>query len=201
MVLGKSYHSSPYMFLDSIQRGHKVLVLGGGTGRNLPEILDQTGISGKVYYFESSMSMMTRARKRLSSAQRAQVEFILAKDFQRIPPMQADVVITQYFLDVLEDNDIKMLFQQIRSRTKMSCQWLFVDFFPERKKIRWTQLMISVFRVMTGLRRKDLPDYDLYFHHFGWVKQKETILKGGWIKARVYQRTAFSINPKINSLK
>ncbi|MEX2567090.1 MAG: class I SAM-dependent methyltransferase [Cyclobacteriaceae bacterium] len=201
MVLGKSFLSSPYLFLDTIRSGNQVLVLGGGTGKNLREILNQTGASGKVYYFESSSSMLARARNRLGPEQRVKVEFILASDFKKIPIMQADVIITQYFLDLLEDKDLVLLFRQIQSRTKMGCKWIFVDFFPERKKIKWTQLMITVFRLMTGHRRKDLPEYEPYFRHFGWEKQKEKTLKGGWIKARLYQRMAFSINPKISSLK
>src|SRR5690554_1216795 len=62
-ALGKPYRESKTLFLEMLEEGDKVLYLGGGTGRNLPVILERIGESGKIIYIEAASRMIEQAEK------------------------------------------------------------------------------------------------------------------------------------------
>jgi len=148
--LGRSYRESKFTFLEKLQEGDKVLYLGGGTGRNLSAILDRVGDSGKVFYMESSVQMIEKAKKKISLGLEYRVNFLHQSDFTAIPLETFDVVVTQYFLDILPDRSIHRLFQEINKRPHKNRQWIFVDFFEVKGKIWLINLMIYFFKFFTG---------------------------------------------------
>jgi len=168
LVLGKSYRNSKSAFLENLDIGNQVLYIGGGTGGNLAEISDRIGETGKVYFMEASAKMIEKAKNKLPPTLKSRIIFLHESDFATIPLETFDVVLTQYFLDILPDSNIHKLFKEIGRRTHDHSRWIFVDFFEVRGK-RWLiQLMIHFFRVFTGNPRKDLPDYGYYFENYGW---------------------------------
>lgn len=191
--LGKSYKRSKLRFLRKIKEGDKVLYLGGGTGENLAQIMDRVGETGKVFYIEASSEMLKRAKKRISVNLRSRIVFLHQSQFSEIPLENFNIVLTQYFLDILPDRDIDELFQEIASRVECSTQWIFVDFFKTKEK-RWLlPLMVVFFRVFTGNPRKNLPDYQKHFVDHGWhILQKEAF-DSGFIQAWLLKRK----NPKV----
>lgn len=178
-VLGKSYRKSKHAFLEKINKGDKVLYIGGGTGENLPEILQRTGERGMVIYMEASSQMIEKAKMRIPSSLKSQIQFLHQSDFLQIPFENFNLVLTQYFMDILPDKEICKLFEAINIRTDRNTQWIFVDFFEVKGKRRLLGLMISFFQIFTGNPRKDLPQYDRYFNLQGWeINQKQSFDKG-----------------------
>ncbi|GAB4107676.1 hypothetical protein GCM10028791_01220 [Echinicola sediminis] len=187
-VLGKSYQKSKGAFLNEILPGSTVLYIGGGSGVNLPVISEKAGVTGKVFFVEASEKMLERAKKQKRIEKCGNLVFLHQTEFSKLPEVVFDVVVTQYFLDVLSDPQINGLFKEMERRSHAHSKWLLVDFFdlPER---RWLQfLMISFFRMVTRHPRKDLPDYGRFFSRFNWLKKKEQHFKRGWIKAEVFQK-------------
>lgn len=182
-VLGKPYQNSKSIFLDKMGRGNKVLYLGGGTGANLPFILEQIGPKGSVFYVEASAKMIRKAKGRVKPDQLPQIRFLHQSDFSRIPLRTYDVILTQFFLDILPDHEINRLFEEVGRRTDSSSQWIFLDFFPIVEKKRLIRLMIAFFRGTTGNPRKDLPDYTRYFESHGWKMEEKEMLQRGFIQA------------------
>src|SRR5690554_3751220 len=146
------------------------------------------GESGKIIYIEAASRMIEKAKKSIPSNLGSRVIFLHQSDFSAIPLASFDVVITQYLLDILPDEDIDQLFQQITKRSDEHSRWIFVDFFEVRGK-RWlVKLMIRFFRFFTGNPRKDLPNYEDYFIKNGWqIYNRKTLDKGfiqGWLLKR-----------------
>jgi len=187
-VLGKSYQNSKYIFLDRIGRGDKVLYLGGGTGANLSSILEHIGEEGKIFYMEASRSMIEKARNRLTSDQASQIIFLHRADFSEIPFEKFDLVLTQFFLDILPDDEIVKLFEELEQRMSQDARWIFVDFFSVAERKWLIKLMIAFFRIFTGNLRKDLPDYSRHFAHYGWTIDERISLDMGFIEAWVMRR-------------
>src|SRR5690554_1449726 len=98
-ILGSTYFSSKYLFLEEIEAGDKVLYLGGGTGVNLPFVVKRVGASGKVIYMESSAEMIKKAKRRIPVSLLHRIKFLQQSDFTEIPNEKYDKVLTQYFLD------------------------------------------------------------------------------------------------------
>lgn len=106
--LGKKYTQSKYIFLDRLQRGSKVLILGGGTGENLLEIVQRVGEKGTVYFVEASSAMIHRAKRRFRPVLPTNIKFIHSADFSQLSNIKPDFIITQYFLDVLSDEQLEV---------------------------------------------------------------------------------------------
>lgn len=188
LVLGRAYRKSKNSFLSDFDQGDLILYVGGGTGANLVEMLRQIGDEGEVCYVEASFQMIERAKNRVPTHLQSRISFINESDFSKIPLRTFDRVITQYFLDILSDQEILKLFQEISFRTDKNSQWIFVDFF-EVKGRRWlVKSMILFFRAITHNPRKELPEYRKYFDRFGWQIEKTQLFNQGFIQAWMLER-------------
>jgi ubiquinone/menaquinone biosynthesis C-methylase UbiE len=190
LLLGKSYQYSKLLYFDQLKEGDQVLYLGGGTGANLPEILGRIGPGGSVHYIEASGQMIEKARKRTMPMpeQRSSIVFLHQSEFSKIPEHAYDVVLTQFFLDILPEDEIEKLFQELDKRVSPNTRWIFVDFFPVVGSKWLIKIMIWFFRLSTRNPRKDLPDYARYFRNNGWELKEQKWLQKGFIQAWVLKR-------------
>ncbi|WP_439482073.1 class I SAM-dependent methyltransferase [Cyclobacterium plantarum] len=199
LLLGNQFQASKTAFLHTIEKGDQVLVVGGGVGANMPELLRRCGEKGKVVYMEASASMIRLCRKGLDKDLLKQVVFIHASTFNALPDLKFDVVITQYFLDVLPDEQIDRLFGALQSKVDKPTRWIFVDFYPLSSKMVQLKTMINAFRLLTRHARKDLPEYEGYFNKWGWQEMESMIYCQGFYQARIYGLAPNSINPETSS--
>jgi hypothetical protein len=201
LALGRGYIKSKWALLENINSGDTVWFIGGGTGANLPEILKRCGSNGKVIYTEASEIMLQKARKNLSPEIIHQVKFICLGDFKLPSDVKVDVIITQFFLDVLTDTSINSLFEQVGKRASTAARWIFLDFYPVINKKIFIRLMIGFFNLLTGHPRKELPEYDLFFQKWGWREIKTTSFKDGFYMAKLYKAPPKAIRLATTSLK
>lgn len=185
--LGRQFTQSQYIYLDSIRTGQTVLILGGGSGENLPEIVEAIGAKGRIYFMDASSKMIERAKGRLKPVP-PNIQFIHSADFSRICTANPDVILTQYFLDVLSNEQLEILFEQLAEVGDKHTEWIFVDFYGIPEK-RWLiRILIGLFRIAVDHPRNDLPDYAYYFDRWGWKEKKGCSFMEGFIQAKVYKR-------------
>jgi|GEM_PF-457232 len=201
LILGKRFHRSKWAFLEIIQPGDTVWLIGGGTGVTLPDILKRCGKKGKVIYMEASVKMLEKAKARIHSNLKIQVKFICAADFKLSKKDKIDVIVTQFLLDVLTDHSINTLFEKVSQNVSHSTRWLFLDFYPVKNKIWLIRLMITGFSILAKHPRKELPDYDYFFQTWGWQEIKTTHFEKGFYRAKVYKLALKPIKSDIISLK
>ena len=187
--LGKKYTQSKYTYLERIQRGSKVLILGGGTGENLPEIVQRIGELGTVYFMEASSAMIHRAKRRFRPVLPTNIKFIHSADFSQLSNIKPDFILTHYFLDVLSDEQLEVLFDTLTGNTEKDTEWTFVDFFAVKKKRRLIRNLIGLFRMVVDHPRSDLPDYACFFNRWGWKEREACSFMEGFIQAKVYRRS------------
>ncbi|MBD8488433.1 class I SAM-dependent methyltransferase [Echinicola sp. CAU 1574] len=183
LVLGKGYRESKLAFLDHINNGDKVLIVGGGTGSNLSYIRSMVGGNGEICFVEASEKMIEKAKKNTKAVGQGNIEFIHQSDFQDLPLKKFDVIITQYLLDILPEKELDNLFGELQKRLAQSAKWIFTDFF-NRSDRRWIQfVMIQFFRIITKNPRNDLPNYKFFFDKYGWYISDSKNYKGDWIRS------------------
>jgi SAM-dependent methyltransferase len=185
--LGRQFPKSKYIYLDSIRTGQTVLILGGGTGENLPEIVERIGAQGKVYFMDASKAMIEKAKGRFKRVP-PNIQFIHCADFSQIRTVNPDVILTQYFLDVLSNKQLEILFDQLAEVDNKHTEWIFVDFYGIPEKRRLIKMLIGIFRIAVDHPRKDLPDYAHYFDRWGWKEKESCRFMDGFIQAKVYKR-------------
>jgi ubiquinone/menaquinone biosynthesis C-methylase UbiE len=172
------------MFFDSIMPDMYIWCLGGGAGALLPTLLSKNSPNGRVVFTEASVEMLKVAKRKVEERNRSRVIFHHNETFNWPISRKADLIICQYFLDVLTEKQLEAFFSRLEDVTHPSTQMLFVDFYPHPSHRLLMNTMIHAFRWLTGHPRKDLPDYDHYFEKFGWCTLQEKKFKNGFIKAK-----------------
>lgn len=84
-----------------------------------------------------------------------------------------DLVTTHFFLDCLSERDVDVLLLQVKPLLKRDARWVVSEFkipaglmrLPGRLLV-WT--LYAAFRLLTGLRIRQLPDYAAAFHRHGF---------------------------------
>src|SRR5690606_29589081 len=167
-IFGKAIEESQNILIPFIPAKAKVLIIGGGTGKLLPKILQQEkGV--KITYMELSEQMIKAARKRLRPEQQSQVDYMSGK-IDVIVGKEFDVIITLFVLDMYSQEGLKELMRELDQLLKKNGLWLFADFDVISKNpiVRKSQLflvwlMYRFFALTTSLATKSLPDYSAAF--------------------------------------
>lgn len=141
----------------------QVLVLGGGPGWVLTELLRQCP-AARVLYLETSAAMLARAQARLarrSPEKQSQVAFRQGSERNLRPGEQFDAVITFFVLDCFTLDDFPGALARLQAARRPGAPWLVADFRPPH---RWWQrgllrAMYLFFGAAVGLRARQLPPW------------------------------------------
>jgi ubiquinone/menaquinone biosynthesis C-methylase UbiE len=174
LVFGKALLSARRIHLHLIKPEHRVLILGGGTGEVLEVILGNNP-DQEVTYWESSGKMMSLSRRRNEIYDSATVTWIEEPYPSERSSGNYDVVITNFFLDLFDDQELKTVGERIYKDLNEEGLWIFTDFRSEPGRDNWQssfiRLMYLFFRITTGLKTQKLAD----FHGFFESRNLETI--------------------------
>ncbi|WP_210521446.1 class I SAM-dependent methyltransferase [Hymenobacter terricola] len=176
-----------------------VLILGGGTGWVLAEVLSQRP-AATVLYLEASRNMLARARARLSREcpqAMPQVEFRHGTQAALGPAEGFDAVITFFVLDCIAGADMAGALARLRAAQRPGAPWLLADFRPARRG--WRQvllaLMYTFFRLTTGLQARELPDLRAALAHLGLQFSSRGTFFGGAVEALVFTEQQLTPHP------
>jgi tRNA (cmo5U34)-methyltransferase len=172
-------------FLKDIPRNSKVLIIGGGTGWILPEVLDAAP-DCRIWYVEASSEMIRLARQKVSAS--AEVDFIHGTDKSLPERVAFDFAITNFVLDSFSENAIQRLGYQLRTQLTPMGRWLVVDFVPSPKTkhrfLLW--LMYRFFRVATSLPQGSLPNWQAAVGQSGFIPVKRSVFSSGFIESILF---------------
>lgn len=174
LVFGKTLDEAQAALIPYIPSQAKVLIIGGGTGQIIIDILDRKAVE-KITFVELSAKMIQAAKEKVKGRNIGHVFFL-----QRIADLldsQAtfDVVITPFVLDLYRDHELLELMQPLDELLAPQGKWLFCD-FQIRTKSKWTKLwqhcliaaMYSFFRLTSKLKANRLPNYEYAFQKLGY---------------------------------
>ena len=186
LVYGKSIVNSQLPFLNDINPNATVLILGGGTGWFLAQLLIM-GPTCEIWYIESSIKMLEKSKAK--SPHSPNVHFIHGTE-QNIPHHQKfDVVITNFYFDLFSFQSLQAIIKGIQISMKPDSIWLATDFIHARS---WWQSILSkvmyiFFRSVCNIEAKSLPDWHRCLTEARLIKRKSKLFYGGFIEACVYQ--------------
>ncbi len=137
-----------------------VLILGGGTGWVLAEVLRRRP-AATVLYLEASPRMLARARARLAPLQQGQVAFRHGTQDDLEPADTFDAIVTFFVLDCLPEATVPAALARLDAARRPGAPWLLADFRPARQGWRRGLLaaMYAFFRFTTGLTTRTLTDF------------------------------------------
>lgn len=186
---------SQLLLADSFPDADKVLILGGGTGTFLADLLSLYKVK-KVVYVDISPGMIRQSKKRLASNQQfyEKVDFrtgsldVIGKE------EKFDFVITNYFLDVFPETELPTLISKLIQHLNEEGSWLVTDFHHGNKNYKnrmfrvITSLLYLFFRVVCGIKCKKLPDIAKIMKNRKLHLEKEAFMVKGLLRTAIYRK-------------
>ena len=194
LVFGRALRRAQQMALGGLPPGRPhVLVLGGGTGWVLAEVLRRRP-GATVLYLEASPRMLARARAHLARTvpqAGAQVEFRHGTEAALGPAEQFDALVTFFVLDCVALPDLPAALARLMAARRPGAPWLLADFRPARRGWRrgLLALMYTFFRISTGLRACTLPHLPAALAGLGLRPGGRARFFFGAVEAAVYTET------------
>ena len=189
LVFGPALRNTQRAALAGLPAGAPhLLVLGGGTGWVLTEVLRRRP-AATVLYLEASPRMLARARARLSPDQLARVEFRHGTQAAIAAGEAFDAVLTFFVLDCIATPDLPAALDRLHAALRVDGRWLLADFRPARGG--WRRLLLAsmfwFFRLTTQLRARELSDLSAALAARGLRGEIKARFYGGATEAVVFQ--------------
>jgi ubiquinone/menaquinone biosynthesis C-methylase UbiE len=172
LVFGGAIKRSQIALLDQLQDVESALIIGGGTGWILRELLERTPVK-HVVYVELSEKMIDKARELI---ERTHPEWLSRVSFRHgteqsieQSDLPFDLIVTNFFLACFNDDNCTQMIQRLSRFMAPDGRWLFVDFQlplfgPARLAAQALfKVMFTFFNVMSDLESKGPPNYSLGF--------------------------------------
>lgn len=184
-------HRSQTHFLKDLKPASHALIVGGGTGRFLVDLLK----SGKVEhltYVDISPGMISRAKKKVSSLGfEHKVEFICG-GIDSIPQKKYELICTHYFLDCFEGEALCGLISSLKGLLHEDGTWHFSDFYQDEStsffKRKFIGFLYWFFRLFCGLQVRNLGDFRKLFKEEGLECEGEKFFIGKLMRTAVYRK-------------
>jgi len=188
LVYGKALVNAQVYLLKHIPSNSKVLIVGGGTGWILDELVRIHPPGLQITYIEIAPNMMALSKKR--NVGNNQITFINDAIENADLPADFEIALTPFLLDNFTDENLVKVFNSIAVLLKPNALWLNASFQLTGKW--WQRVMLQsmfiLFKVICNIEASKLPGIDKCFEekHFKLVKQESFF--GEFIGARVYQK-------------
>ena len=138
----------------------------------------------EVWYIDSSIKMVARARRRNTASN---IHFIHGT-LEDVTDKNFDVVITHFFLDLFSEPTLERMIPSVLSISKPTVLWLAAD-FVDRGKWWQTTLLASMyffFRVFTRMEAAKLPAWGEALGRDGLMRIESQHFYGKFIESNVY---------------
>ncbi len=164
LIFGNAIQNSQTWLLPFISPNATVLIIGGGTGYILTEMLQQTNCR-KIIYLEASEKMLQLSKKRYENSPKnpaTLVEFRLGNENALTPEETFGVIFTGFLLDLFPPEPLHQIMQKLYHTLKPNGLWLVADFEPKNATKFWQKsllkVMVRFFKITANLQAENLPD-------------------------------------------
>ncbi|WP_018479704.1 class I SAM-dependent methyltransferase [Pontibacter roseus] len=197
LVFGDALRQAQLIFLPAIPNQPRVLLIGGGSGWLLEQLLRlRPGMT--VTYLEASSKMLQRARQRIAGKDSAlphRVIFRLGTEDALLPHEQFDVILTPFLLDLFPDERLQHLMDRLFDALTADGLWFFSDFWPaQTPPPLWQRLLLKImyafFGIISGVKATAIPDFARHFARFALQEEASNAFYGGMVQAKVFRKLA-----------
>lgn len=164
LIFGKAIQESQSWLLPFIPENATVLIIGGGTGWVLIEMLQKTK-AREIVYLEASEKMLQISRKRYDKSPKnpgTKLEFRLGTEDEIKDKETFDVIFTGFLLDLFKPAALNQLIQKLTGALNENGTWLVTDFDVKNAVKFWQKAllktMVQFFKVTANLQADSIPD-------------------------------------------
>jgi tRNA (cmo5U34)-methyltransferase len=157
LVFGRAMRQSQLFFLNRLQECKSVLVIGGGTGWWVNDLIALSPET-KITFIEASAKMIELAKRQMEPG--SNVHFIHGALEEISLKEKHDAVVLFYFLDIYDSNSLPRIIETIKAKLTLKALWLVTDFVEEKK---WHTFLLKImyrfFGYAANLTTRTLPDW------------------------------------------
>ncbi len=183
-------HRSQVALLPRIGTVQRALVLGGGTGRFLAELLAAQPACRAVS-IDLSPAMTSRTVRRLQRRGLAERAELRVGSLEQIAADETfDLVATHCFLDLFDEAGLGVVVERLAAALAPGGRWMFSDFDDQGAPSRhlFVQVLYAFFRVTSRIDAAHLPHFDAAFTRAGLRAIAESSHAAGLLRALVLQK-------------
>ena len=184
--------------IPRLSDAQNALIIGGGTGWFLLELLQGVGVK-HVLYVEKSQKMLDYSRQLITKrapASLSRVEFRLGTE-ESITKEDGpfELVVTNFFLDLFTEENSRGVAESLHKHLAPSGRWLFVDFQTPKGVLANSsaralfKVMFTFFNVVARMESKRPPDYERIFGKLGMRVLEERSFFASFISAQLLTRS------------
>ncbi len=195
LTFGRALQRCRCQCLPNLGETRHALVLGDGDGRFTARLLARAP-HANVHAVDASPAMLRALRRRCKTAgTEDRVTTHLADLSRRLPQAlqdcRFDLVATHFFLDCLTTAEVESLADRVKPLLSLDARWILSEFnipasgfrLPARLLVR---LLYLGFRLLTGLRTQQLPDYRAALLRTGFERLQTVQTLGGVLVSEVW---------------
>ncbi|WPP52851.1 class I SAM-dependent methyltransferase [Catalinimonas niigatensis] len=198
LVFGNAIDNAQKAFFSLIPEGSSLLIIGGGSGKILPDLMNQ--IKPKhITYIEASSNMLSKAEKQYQYIKKTLLYpvdmcFIYGTEKDIPADAQYDVLMTFFLLDLYTNDEARELTSVLSAHLKASGSWLFADFCirGSSSRQRWQRMLLKsmylFFKFTSNLQNQSLPDYQRIFKELQYFPMQQKFFYKEFIASTIYRK-------------
>lgn len=190
LTFGHLLERCRFHFLPQLTGARHALVLGDGDGRFAAQLL-RAAPEVRICAVDGSEAMLRSLQARCGSARVSTLQADLSQGLPaELPGDRFDLVTTHFFLDCLDTAQVDELVADTLPRVRPGADWIVSEFDIPRGAIRWpaavlVRLLYLGFRLLTGLRTQQLPDWRAAMRRHGFERRNQyTLIRGVLVAER-----------------
>ena len=189
MVFQKSLIEAQLNFLDELPFEGRILFIGGGSGKILPNLWK---LRPKLHidFLDASQKMINKAEKRLRIRPNASISFISGTENDIEPDATYDTILTFFFLDLFPTEKKLKVAKKLNTHLKKGGIWLHADFneahtFMQRMR---EKSMFLFFKMVSNIEADKFTDDSLVFDQLNLHLQRKKIYPKSGIYSAIYKK-------------
>lgn len=180
-------------FIPDVADARRVLMLGEGDGRFLAAFASRHA-AAQIDYIDLSARMLTLARSRSAVSENSRVTFHHGDACEALlPANEYDLIVTHFFLDCLTEAQAGAIIHKLAGATTPDARWIISEFHrPPRglaslRASLWISLLYFLFRILTGLRVRRIPNYAPMLLRHGFHLEKRRLRDAGLLVSELWR--------------
>ena len=180
-----------------VAAAQRALVLGDGDGRFTAALLDRYPAL-EITAVDASAEMLAELERRVRALTPSATLDLHCADLRswRVPRANYDLIVSHFVFDCLTTRDLSNLVARIAPALTANARWLVSDFAIPSHAI-WTPLaklllrfLYCAFGLLTGLRVRQLPDYQSALKSAGFELTGAETALGGTLRSEIWEKRA-----------
>ncbi len=180
--------------LESITPGDRVLIIGGGTGEILEELLKRN-LELEIVYLEASAKMLQRTIARVG--QPVGTTFVQGDEHSLDTAKPYDCILACYFFDLFSMERLAVLVPLLANALCPSGKLLVADFYLSANASVWQRLLVKTmylfFKTTCSVEANTLPPFRTVLQQYFSAPSFSVSGLNGLVLSEVYGRRGIDV--------